>query len=150
MPLNPVPTFFFKRSPYAERYPTMKLIRLPFKILVCLFLAVIVIAQTPPALVTIPDITGDGTVHAISTGSGTFRSILIRALDTNSTATCNSSSVAGCVRYGDSNISTSRGMYLKPGESSGWIESAGSTRRPLNTWFYLIQSGDKLAIIYEQ
>lgn len=113
-------------------------------------LALVLLVAQGPTPVTIADITGDGAAHQISSGSGTFRSILFRALDTNSTSTCGTSSVAGCVRFGDANISTSRGMYLKPGESSGWLESPGAARRTLNTWYYLVQSGDKLSIIYEQ
>lgn len=110
-------------------------------------LLALVVAQ--PAPVTIPDIAGDATVHQVA-ATGSFRSILIRAADTNSTATCSSTSLAGCVRFGDINISTTRGMYLKPGESSGWIESSGSARRLLSSWYYLVQTGDKLTIIYEQ
>lgn len=112
-------------------------------------LASLVLSAQAPTLVPLTDITGDGLAHAIAS-TGTFRSITIRSLDTNSTATCSAVSVAGCVRIGDASITTSRGLYLKPGESFGMLESAGSSRRRLQDWFYLVQSGDKISIIYEQ
>ena len=97
--------------------------------------------------VTISDISGDGSVHAIA-ASGTARTITFFALPGNSTTNCGSSAVTGCIRIGDANISTSRGTIMVPGAGAYLGESPGTQRYTLSSWYYLVQSGDKITIAY--
>lgn len=97
--------------------------------------------------VTLPDISGDGSVHAIAT-AGTARWITFVSLPTNSTANCSASVVTGCIRVGDSNISNSRGIPIQVGSSFSKLESTSAAREDLTNWYYLVQSGDKLSITY--
>lgn len=112
-----------------------------------LFSPTISMAQGP-VIVTLADISGDGAVHAISASGTTVRWIQFRSLSTNSTASCSISAITGCVRVGDASISTSRGIFLMPGDGIPILESSGSVRIALNTVYYLVQSGDKISITY--
>src|ERR1700733_10732333 len=102
-------------------------------------------AQTSITPVTISDIAGDGVVHAISiwpqypNQDPTARTITFIGNPNNSGTSCSStSSVAGCIRFGDANISTSRGAYILPGQSGYLPESPNQSRYHLNAWYYLI------------
>lgn len=109
-------------------------------------LAALMSGQNMPP-VTQADVVGDGVAHAVA-GSGTARWISFLAPSSNSTATCGTANVSGCVRIGDASISTSRGTILVPGASAYVAESPGAQRHALSQWFYLVQSGDKLVITY--
>ncbi len=106
-----------------------------------LFSLALILSGQRQAPVTVADITGDGVVHQIAAaGSATW--LQFQAPPGNSSASCGSSSLAGCVRIGDANISTSRGIFLLPGAYAS--EAAAN----LNEWYYLVQTGDKLVITY--
>jgi len=119
------------------------------RILLLLFLGLVLNAQLLSPITAV-DISGDGAVHNIAPNGGTARWIQFIALATNSTATCSVSSLAGCPRVGDASISTTRGAALMPGNGFYIPESNSSGRQDLSKWYYLIQSGDKMAILYEQ
>jgi hypothetical protein len=107
------------------------------------------VASAQLAPTSFPDIAGDGNVHAISSLSGapaTARTIQFVAGAGNSTASCSGNTVSGCVRIGDSTISSTRGIYLLPGAVYYMPESSGAQRYSLSSTYYLIQSGDKLTI----
>ncbi len=132
---------------------------MPMKTLVLIVLALIALAFGAVALdaqvkpTTPADIAGDAAVHSITTDTARARLVTIKALSTNSTATCGTSSIAGCVRFGDANISTSRGGYLLPGESYTFPivgSASGTINWALAGIYYLVQSGDKISIIYVQ
>jgi hypothetical protein len=115
-------------------------VRLKLKyFLLTLVLAGLVFGQNFIVPTTLPDITGDGAVHAIAS-TGSARWIIFAALSTNSSV----------IRLGDSNITTSRGVPVPPGQSFSVFESTSTFRHSLAGWDYLIQSGDKLSITYGQ
>ena len=108
----------------------------------CLTLA----AQSLMAPVTLADITGDGSIHAIAS-SGTARTITIVALSTNTAS----------VRIGDANIGASRGTPIAAGAAAYFSEPTGAgdaggqiraVRYNLAGIYYLVQTGDKIAISY--
>jgi hypothetical protein len=107
--------------------------------LLTLVLAGLVFGQNLIVPTTLADITGDGAVHAIAAG-GSARWIVFVALSTN----------VSTVRLGDSNITTTRGVPVPPGQSFSILESTSTFRHSLSGWNYLIQSGDKLSITYGQ
>lgn len=114
-----------------------------------LFISVIAFAQTTTGPVTIPTISGNGSVTQVA-GSGTARWIVFLASNVNATSTCGTSSVAGCVHVGDKTISGTNGYFLLPGQSLYIPESPGAVRQALSSWYYLVQSNDKLTIQYGQ
>jgi hypothetical protein len=116
------------------------------KILSLLAICACLLAQNPA---TISDIPGDGAAHAVA-ATGTARWITFISPPSNSTTNCGTSAISGCVRIGDSNISTSRGTILQPGSSGFMLESSGTIRYDLSKWYYLAQSGDKVIITYGQ
>jgi hypothetical protein len=111
-----------------------------------LVLVAVLFAQTP---VTLPDISGDGAVHAVAS-SGEALTITFYAPPGNSTTNCGATAVSGCVRIGDANISASRGTILLPGATAylGPLPVPGVTVYQLSEWHYLVQSGDKLIVSY--
>lgn len=97
---------------------------------------------------TIADVSGNGTASAIAT-AGTAHWIMIQAAPTNSTTACSTATYTGCPRVGDSNITTTRGYFLTPGTSIVLpSDRSGDPTIPLNTVYYLVQSGDKITITY--
>lgn len=110
--------------------------------LVLLLCATVAVAQTPG---TIADIAGDGSAHAVA-ASGNAGTITFCSPPSNATTNCGATAISGCVRIGDSNISTTRGMYLVPG-ACGYLPWS---RYQLNQWYYLAQVGDKVVISYVQ
>jgi hypothetical protein len=95
-------------------------------------------AVTPTSMA---DISGDGNAHAIA-ASGFARMIIFVCKSTNTSA----------VLIGDSTIATGTGLPCAPGGSvtlPAMPQGAAvqDTGYQLSTWFYLIQSGDKLSIL---
>ena len=116
---------------------------------ISLSVSLLLVGQVFLVPVTLADIAGDGTAHAIAS-SGSARSITFVSLSSNSTANCNASATSGCVRVGDSSVSTTRGIPLAPGQGYGLLESSGAARYQLSAWFYVVQTGDKISISYVQ
>jgi hypothetical protein len=104
--------------------------------LLTLVLAGLVFGQNLITPNTVADITGDGNVHAVATPATGCRYIIFAALSTNTNA----------MRLGDSNITTSRGVPVGPGQSFTLLESPSTFRH--GGWYYLVQSGDKISITY--
>lgn len=110
-----------------------------------LLLALAWVSQASITVVTIADISGDGSAHAIAT-SGSATWIQFVAPSANSAA----------VRIGDANITTSRGISIAagggmflPAVTRGPFDNQNSdTKYSLPATYYLIQSGDKLSITY--
>ena len=114
----------------------------------CLFiLAAVLGGQSVVTPVSLADVAGDGAVHAVA-ATGTAYSVTITSASSNSTTNCGSTAISGCVRTGDSNISTSRGQYLTPGQSAEWKPQ--QQRYNLSSIYYLVQSGDKISISMTQ
>jgi hypothetical protein len=112
-------------------------------------------AQSSITPVTITDIMGDGMVHPISSLTQypnqdlTARTMTFISSPNNATTTCATGmGVSGCIRIGDATISTSKGLYIMPGQNAYNPESPNSGRYHLNAWYFLIQSGDVLTISY--
>jgi hypothetical protein len=100
-----------------------------------LFLGLCLSAQT--FLNTTADISGDAAAHAIGTGAAKW--IQIVAPSTNVSA----------VRWGDSNITTSRGGIIAPGGGQMLpFRPRVEDRYDLSKVFYLVASGDKVSITW--
>lgn len=113
---------------------------------------IVALSRGSATIVTIADISGDGSAHQIA-ASGSARYIQIFSLNGNASTNCTGNTVSGCVRAGDSNISTSRGFVLYPGGSqffpqSDQLSQTDSSLYDLSKVYYLAQSGDKITINY--
>lgn len=111
--------------------------------LLLLILLVVALLPATTSIVTIADISGDGAAHAIGTGGAQWIQFI---------APSGNSSV---VRVGDSSITTSRGVPVAAGggmfmptipPKSDSIDRSYD----LSTIYYLVQSGDKLSIVYSK
>jgi len=114
-------------------------------------LAFLVASVSAGTIVSVTDISGDGMVHAIA-ASGQAHWVQITAADTNTTTNCSTTAMSACPRIGDASITTSRGIALLP--SAGMFfpnlraDSLGYYN--LADIYYLVQTGDKLQIIWGQ
>lgn len=110
------------------------------KRLLTIFCTMLLAATAGITPTSMADIAGDGAAHAIA-ASGSARMIIFACPSTNTSS----------VRIGDSTITTSIGLPCAPGGSVTLPAmtpkaSVEDTTYPLSSWFYLIQSGDKLSI----
>lgn len=96
---------------------------------------------------TVADLTGDGSVHPLSSTSTTARWIQLVAPSGNSAV----------VRWGDANISTTRGAVIAPGGGQlipPFAPATGgssiSTLYNLSKIYYLAANSDKLTVTWGQ
>lgn len=118
-------------------------------------LAFVLLAALSPARAphTIPDISGDGAVHAISATPVFASYVQFLAAPGNLSTNCGSNGVSGCPRYGDSNISTSRGGWVTPGSGqmlppTGVPTTSSAYLLDLSQIYYLVQTNDKVTIVW--
>jgi hypothetical protein len=105
-------------------------------------------AATP---VSLADISGNGTASAVGTQGQTAHWITVYAAPTNATTACSTATYTGCPRVGDSSISTTRGIFLTPGTSYTFPADALTLPQyQLQQVWYLVQTNDKISIVYGQ
>lgn len=94
-------------------------------------------------------VTGDGSSHAVN-ATELVRWLTVYALPTNSTATCSTSSIAGCPVIGGTTVAVgTRGIPLLPGSSYTFqVLPAGFGGYSLAEIFYAAAAGDKLVFIW--
>ena len=93
-------------------------------------------AQTT-SLITIPEITGDGSVHAVSvTDNARFVQFVVPSTN------------ASTARIGDSNTSSTRGVPMAPGSGFATPVLPIGSYYTLTNFYYYVANGDKLDIVY--
>lgn len=97
---------------------------------------------------TVADISGDGAAHALSTVLGSVNPLWIQLMAPSGNASV--------VRWGDSSISSTQGGQIPPGGGQFIPSVIIPNRRIPDTSYsaaqiyYLIQSGDKLTVVFAQ
>jgi hypothetical protein len=104
-----------------------------------------VLAAPQATIVSIADVTGDGSAHALSVSAIQARTIDLTAPTTNT----------GVCRTGDASIGTSRGQPIAAGGSYHYAQLPSATNYTgasqmynLAAVYYYCPVGDKLAVIY--
>ena len=118
------------------------------RLLIILATAIVVLAQTGVTLPkSLPDLVGDGAVHAISGTTLLVKDATLTAPTTN----------AGICRTADANITIAgQGQIIVPGGTYYYgplppmSSGPGYQNRDLHQIFYVCASSDKLGVQYEQ